>query len=482
MSAPGSQNVQSKYVGEINANNYWRQGHLLRAGDSVNDSTVTGATVKEALNALVGGTGGVTTTVSGGTTGLTPVPPTSGPVVLSGTLVVPNGGTGNTTNTAHGVVLGQGTNAVTATSVGTLGQVLTSGGPGADPGYSTVSTLAVTTFSTGTTGATPSSATNGVVTLGVGTTATNAASTLVSRDANSNMTSNNIINNYNSIVTSGATTPLLATSAATQTFTGSSTQTVTLPNTNTLAAGFKFTIINLSTGAVTVETFSGTALSPALALTNGQSAIVYCVSAGGVNTAAEWVVAQAGSALGGTVTVPDGGTGQTSFTANELLLGNGTSAVGQVAMVGITGQFLGANTGAAPTWQTPAPVLTNVTGSGTVSAPGTAFFSASLTAGHLYQLASTLTLSGSNNTGTIALSSGAGLSFWNFFAGLGAGLAGCFPNPTMTTSSVGGTSTAWFANGYVRASSNTTLTLTIANASLTPTFTSNGYLIDLGAV
>lgn len=43
---------------------------------------------------------------SGGTTGLTPNSPTTGAIVLSGTLAVANGGTGNTTNTAAGLSSG----------------------------------------------------------------------------------------------------------------------------------------------------------------------------------------------------------------------------------------------------------------------------------------------------------------------------------------------------------------------------------------
>lgn len=47
------------------------------------------------------------------------------------------GGTGAATLTSHGVLLGQGTSAVTATAAGTSGQILQSGGAAADPTYST---------------------------------------------------------------------------------------------------------------------------------------------------------------------------------------------------------------------------------------------------------------------------------------------------------------------------------------------------------
>lgn len=48
---------------------------------------------------------------------------------------VAGGGTGTTSLTDHGVVLGSGAGAVSVTSAGTSGQVLTSGGSGADPDW-----------------------------------------------------------------------------------------------------------------------------------------------------------------------------------------------------------------------------------------------------------------------------------------------------------------------------------------------------------
>jgi hypothetical protein len=52
-------------------------------------------------------------------------------------LIVKEGGLGVGTLTSHGVLIGQGTSAVAATAAGSAGQVLQSGGSGADPAYST---------------------------------------------------------------------------------------------------------------------------------------------------------------------------------------------------------------------------------------------------------------------------------------------------------------------------------------------------------
>ena len=77
------------------------------------------------------------TTVSGGTTGLTPATATAGAVTLAGTLAVANGGTNATaTPTAGAVPYGTGT-AYAFSAVGTVGQVLQSNGASA-PTWATV--------------------------------------------------------------------------------------------------------------------------------------------------------------------------------------------------------------------------------------------------------------------------------------------------------------------------------------------------------
>lgn len=65
----------------------------------------------------------------------------SGDTTLSTPVSVANGGTGAASHTAHGVLVGEGTSAVTATSAGTAGQVLTSNGASADPTFQTTTAL-----------------------------------------------------------------------------------------------------------------------------------------------------------------------------------------------------------------------------------------------------------------------------------------------------------------------------------------------------
>lgn len=78
-------------------------------------------------------------------------------------VAVADGGTGVSSLTDHGVMLGSGTGAVTVTAPGTAGQPLVSGGAGADPDWGTLSAGA------GGTGAT--SLTDHSVLLGSGTAA-----------------------------------------------------------------------------------------------------------------------------------------------------------------------------------------------------------------------------------------------------------------------------------------------------------------------
>lgn len=83
---------------------------------------------------------------------------------LSSTLVIASGGTnGTATPTAGAVPYGTGT-AYAFTAAGTAGQILQSNGASA-PTWANLSSLGVSSFSAGTTGFTPSTATTGAVTL-----------------------------------------------------------------------------------------------------------------------------------------------------------------------------------------------------------------------------------------------------------------------------------------------------------------------------
>jgi hypothetical protein len=95
--------------------------------------------------------------------GLTPSTATTGVVTLAGTLNTSSGGTGLTSYTAGDLPYYATGTALSKLGIGSAGQILTS--TGAAPQWSTLSGVAVTTFSAGTTGLTPASATSGAITL-----------------------------------------------------------------------------------------------------------------------------------------------------------------------------------------------------------------------------------------------------------------------------------------------------------------------------
>lgn len=95
---------------------------------------------------LVGGASNAITSVApSSTSGVPLISQGSSSDPVFGTAVVAGGGTGATTLTNHGVLLGQGTSAVVATAAGSAGQVLQSGGASADPAYSTATYPATAT-------------------------------------------------------------------------------------------------------------------------------------------------------------------------------------------------------------------------------------------------------------------------------------------------------------------------------------------------
>jgi hypothetical protein len=114
------------------------------------------------------------TTISFGSTGLTPATATSGAVTVAGTLAIANGGTGQTTataafnalspiTTAGDLIIGNGTNSAVRLGIGANGYLLTSNGTTAT--WQAAPAGGVTTFSAGTTGLTPNTATGGAITL-----------------------------------------------------------------------------------------------------------------------------------------------------------------------------------------------------------------------------------------------------------------------------------------------------------------------------
>lgn len=87
---------------------------------------------------------------------------------------------------------------------------------------------------------------------GTGVSATPTANIIPLFDANKNLSANDVINGFTTTATAGTTTTLTIASTGLQQFTGSTTQTVKLPTTG-VVAGQQYTILNSSSGLVTVQ-------------------------------------------------------------------------------------------------------------------------------------------------------------------------------------------------------------------------------------
>jgi hypothetical protein len=141
-----------------------------------------------------------------------------------------------------------------------------------------------------------------------GVTISPTATAFAGWDANKNLSANAFLEGFTTTATAAGTTALTISSSENQAFTGSTTQTVTLPTTS-VVAGASWTILNLSTGVVTLEA-SGGATIQAMAANTFVKAIA---NAATPTTAAGWYWIY--GALDSTaLPVAVGGTGKTAVT------------------------------------------------------------------------------------------------------------------------------------------------------------------------
>lgn len=279
---------------------------------------------------------------------------------LTTPLSVAQGGTGAATFTANGLVYGSGTSALGATTVGTTGQVLV-GNTGGAPSWSTLSGIGVTSFSAGTTGFTPSTATTGVITL---------SGTLG--------------------VANGGTGATTLTGYVKGSGTSALTASATIP-VGDISSGAALTKTDDTNVTLTLGGTPASALLAATSLTLGWS---------------------------GQLSVSRGGTGQSSYTDGQLLIGNSTgntltkatltagtnvsitNGAGSIT-INATDQYVGTVTSVGGTGTVNGITLTGtVTSSGSLTLGGT-LSGVSLTS----QVTGTLPV-GNGGTGATTLTSG----------------------------------------------------------------------------
>jgi hypothetical protein len=176
----------------------------------------------------------------------------------------------------------------------------------------------------------------------IGMVSTATASTVAFRDGNANFQVNNLIEDTTTTATAAGTTTLTVSSDRNQQFTGSSTQTLVLPNATTLLIGHQFYVMNRSSGAVTVnmnggsllQTMAGSSFALFTLINNGTAAGTWdsaYSSGGGSGTVTTVSVVSANGFAG---TVANAGTTPAitiSTTITGLLKGNGTAISAAVA-------------------------------------------------------------------------------------------------------------------------------------------------------
>ena len=293
-------------------------GAITIANTGVTSLTAsTGISVNSSTGAITVTNTGVTS-FSAGTTGFSPTSASTGAVVLSGRLNVSNGGTGITATPTNGqILIGNGSGFTLATltagsglSVANASGAITLSNTGvtsltastgisvsASTGAITVTNTGVTSFQTSLSGLTPSSASTGVVTLAgtLGTTSGGTGTTVAP-------TAGQLLVGQ----TGGTFVPFtVTTGTGISTVVGSGTFQINNTGVTSFSAGTTGLSVSASVGAVT---------------------------------------------LGGTLAVTNGGTGVVSPSAGALLVGNGSSAMTQLADVAVGSALTSGGVGVAPTW------------------------------------------------------------------------------------------------------------------------------------
>jgi hypothetical protein len=366
------------------------------------------------------------TTISFGTTGLTPNSATSGAVTVAGTLVPGNGGTGATAVPTNGqLLIGNGTNYTVATLGSGTGISTT---PGA--GTLTINNTGVTSNVATANQTTVSSAT-GAVTIGLSSTLIAPGSVQVTTSFQTSAT--------NTISAAGATqgTATALTTDYNVVTTVAASTGVVLP---TGLAGRNIIIVNRGANTLNVypavggtidslATNSPTTLSPNQTLTIESITATqwYTVSntgvTSGVSTFSAGTTGLTPSAatsgvvtLAGTLVIANGGTNSsTALSGSSIMISNGTSIVQGAA--GTTTTVLHGNAAGAPTYAA-VSLTADVSGILPLANGGTNANLTAVNGGSVYSTATGFAITAAGTTGQVLVSAGAGAPVWTNTAGI----------------------------------------------------------------
>ncbi|HMP28874.1 MAG TPA: hypothetical protein PKD85_04700, partial [Saprospiraceae bacterium] len=366
-------------------------------------------------------------TFSAGTTGLTPVAPTNGAVVLSGILNAVNGGTGQSAYTVGDLLYASGASTLSKLVSPTTGNALISGGVGVAPLWGKInltSTVSgVLPVSNGGTGQSTYSVGDLLYASGASTlsklvspvtgnllksgglttapfwgkvdlsnditgilsnaqggtglnTSTAANGTLLIGNGSgltlSTLTTGTGINVANGSGTIGiSNTGVLSFSAGT---------TGLLPVAPTTGAIILAGILNVLNGGTGLSTYTigdtlyasgATTISKLPAVATGNALI-----SGGISTAPLWGKINLGNTVSGILPAANGGTGQSTYTIGDLLFANTISTLSKLPAVATGNALISTGIGVAPNW---GKINLSTTASGTLQAAQAPAFTGNVT-------------------------------------------------------------------------------------------------------
>lgn len=203
----------------------------------------------------------------------------------------------------------------------------------------------------------------------VSATSAATASTVVTRDATANARINSLIENFQSVASAAGTTTLAVGSPKVTQITGSTTQTIKLPDATTLVAGQQYTITNRSSGVVTVNDNSSTLVQT---MVSGSFLTVTVTSIG--SAAGAWDAAYTSAGGSGSVTTVS--VVSTNGFAGSVANASTTPAI--TVSTSITGVLKGNGTAisaatASTDYMAPSSFIVRETPSGSVNGSNTSF-------------------------------------------------------------------------------------------------------------
>ena len=382
---------------------------------------------------------------------------TSASALVAGTLPVAAGGTGDITFTANGVLYGNGTSPVGVTAAGTTGQVLV-GNTGAAPSWGTVSSSLVSSFSAGTTGLTPNTATTGAVTLG-GTLAVANGGTGQTTYTNGEL----LIGNTTGNTLTKAT--LTGTTSQVDVTNGAGSITLSLPATIN---------VNTSGSAATLTTsrdiygnsFNGSAnVTGIIASSFGGTGNGFTKFSGPTTSEKTFTLPDASATIltdNAAITPTQGGTGLTAYTTGDIIYASATNTLSTLADVATGNALISGGVSTAPSWGK-IGLTTHVSGTLPTANGGTNL--TSFTSGGAVYATSTSVLT----TGTLPIASG------------GTGLSSTPSNGELDIGNGTGFTRAALTQGTGITITNGAGSIAVANAGVTSFTSSSGLSTNTSA-